>query len=200
MLHPVWGDLTSSSFNSFSFIILTPSHFLSLPITFSIITNNLFITVLHLIQFLKLLPRLLWYLVSWDWWDLYPLMNRISDSHIKWYTTQNPRYVDHTLSSQTQKGIWYPHGVRIKTKKDERIEGVVRKIDPKLYRKYTRFSWTHRKNSSGDCKGRTMETWTDNDHTSRSTPRNDGYWTRWKSYPYVYLETFGFPKTYQVSN
>ena len=34
------GTLTSSSFNSLSFITPTPSHFLSLPLVFSVIINN----------------------------------------------------------------------------------------------------------------------------------------------------------------
>ena len=37
----VWGTLTSSIFNSLSFITPTPSHFLSLALVFSVIINNI---------------------------------------------------------------------------------------------------------------------------------------------------------------
>ena len=36
----VWGTLTSSTFNFWSFITPTPSHFLSLDLTFSVIINK----------------------------------------------------------------------------------------------------------------------------------------------------------------
>ena len=37
----VWGSLTSSSFISLSFITPTPSHFISLTLTFSVVTNKI---------------------------------------------------------------------------------------------------------------------------------------------------------------
>jgi type IV secretory pathway TraG/TraD family ATPase VirD4 len=40
ILNPVCGSLTSSRFNSLSFITPTPYHFLSLPLAFSIIIHN----------------------------------------------------------------------------------------------------------------------------------------------------------------